>query len=341
MERRRVIGGMIPDPPWPAREACSRWSHTNLGDIESYPLLKHELDDLLERFSRIVFSRIYPGFLTSGATESNLLALMYWRKKGKRRVIATKASHYSVSKAAYILGMGYREYSIDEIVDNAGPNDVVVVTMGKTETGFVDDVDLIYDRVREKGAAIHIDAAYFGSIARFVLGKDLYLDEFMATFAVDLHKIPESPPPAGVLFAFSDKVIEDLWFESPYLPGKRQFGILGTRPGCSVFAASVSLRIVMEDWPGGPSGLAYDLNSVVDDIVGDLSRVGFESIGGPAPIRCIKHKYIYKIRKYLENNGYRVYSCLGDGIRIVAMPHHIWQGYKWIKDALVTAAEEG
>ncbi|MCE4600721.1 MAG: pyridoxal-dependent decarboxylase [Desulfurococcales archaeon] len=266
---------------------------------------------------------------------------MYWRRRGKRRVIATKGSHYSVSKAAYILGMDYREYSIEEIIDNVDPSDVVVATMGKTETGFVDDVDIIYDRVREKGSAIHIDAAYFGSIARFVLRKDLHLDEFMATFAVDLHKIPESPPPAGVLFAFSEEVIEDLWFESPYLPGKRQFGILGTRPGCSVFASSVALRIVMEEWPEGPSGLARDLNSVINDIVRDLSRVGFDSVGGPAPIKCIKHKYIDKIRKYLEDKGYRVYSCLGNGIRIVAMPHNIWQGYKWIKDALITAAEEG
>jgi len=341
MATRKVIGGMIPDPPWPAREACARWSHTNLGDIDSYPMLRETLEDVLIRFSRVVFSQVYPGAMTSGATESNLLALLYWRQKGKKRVLSTRGSHYSIQKAASILRMEYREYPINEILDKINREDVVVVTLGKTEDGGIDDFSILYDIVRKRNTVIHVDAAYFGTIAQYILKKKLYLDEHIATLAVDLHKIPEAPPPAGVLYAYNEDIMRDLWYDSPYIPGKRQFGILGTRPGCSVYAASVSLRIVVEEWPGGPRGLAEDLENMIHEISNKLMELDYKVEGGPAPIRCFKHHKIKKIRDYLYKKGYKVYSCKGNGIRIVAMPHNIWQGYKWIIRELTSAVQEG
>lgn len=340
----RVIGGMIPEPPWPAREACSKWAHTNMGDLDSYPGLREVHDNVVERFSKIVFGKVYPGMMTSGATESNMLALLYWRMKGKRRVVAFPHTHYSVRKAAHILGLKYVEVSHESISDVLKDTDIAVVTLGTTETGAIDPLDEITDLSRARRAAVHVDAAYYGAIIRYsdAAGNLLVeLDDTVSTMAVDLHKIPEAPPPAGVLFAWQKELLDSLWFESPYHPGKRQFGLLGTRPGCSAYAASISLRLIVEEWPLGPRGLARDLEEMTSVITRELRDYGYRGVGGPAPIRCLQHDNIREIISNIRSMGYSVYSCLGGGIRIVAMPHHVWKGYRWIIRILREATLEG
>ncbi len=339
MTKARVIGAMIPDPPEPAREECRRWIHVNLGDIDSYPPLPELKNILLEEFTSMVLGESLPAELTSGATESNILALFYWRRAGKKRVIGFPHTHYSVRKAADLLGMEYVE--IKDIAD-LGPSirrdSVVVATLGTTETGEIDDISFIADEARRVGAGVHVDAAFYGPMYRYKHGE-LELDEVVATLAVDLHKIPEAPPPAGVLIAYDYHVLESLFYDAHYIPSKKQFGILGTRPGCVVPAALLSLRIVVTERPGGPRGLAQDLDAAVEGVVRELSKKGYTSIGGPAPVRCLKHEMISEIITGLEEKGLRAYRCLGDGIRIVLMPHHLWQGYNWLVEVLSRLAE--
>ena len=324
----RVIGAMTPNPPWPARYACAMYSHWNLGDPASYPEMLEEKQNLLNRFSNIVFGRQYPGELTSGATESNILALLYWRRKGKRRVVATPTTHYSIRKATEILGMEYSLVGESRITSA----DVVVITIGTTEYGGISPDPGIIEEARRVGAGVHVDAAYAGAIARY-LGEPPVkgLDETVATMSVDLHKIPESPPPAGVLYTYDTEVLETLSWEAPYIPTSRQFGLLGTRPGCVVKAASVALRVTMEEYPGGPSKLASDLAGMVSKLAEELEPLGFQPIGGPYPVRCMLHDNTGRIIEGLKRRGISAYTCHGGrGIRIVAMPHYLWEGYEWM-----------
>jgi len=333
---RKVIGAMTPHPPAPAREACARTSHWNLGDPDSYPEMVEAKKDLLERFSHIVLGYTVPAEVTSGASESNLLALLYWRLQGKKRVLATPDTHYSVRKAAHILGLSYTE------TDNPQPTgeDIVVATVGKTEYGTTDPVRDLYEKAAASGAGLHVDAAYAGTLARAYDPKLLpRLDETLATVTVDLHKIPESLPPAGVLFTYDTRVLETLSWQAPYIPSGRQFGMLGTRPGCVVAAASLSLRIVVEEHPGGPAALLEELNNVVVTISEKLRDAGYRPIGGPFPVRCLLHSETPRIIERLALRGIGAYRCGGGrGLRIVGMPHLLWEGYEWIVNELRAAA---
>jgi len=333
---RRVIGAMTPHPPSPAREACVRTIHWNLGDPDSYPEMVEEKHDLIDRFSRIVFGRTMPGELTSGASESNMLAALYWRARGKKRIIATPGTHYSVRKAAILLGMEYQEQADPQPTRD----DLLVLTVGKTEYGMSDPVGDLVERAARAGAGVHVDAAYAGTIARLVDPSLVpQLDSTLATLTVDLHKIPESPPPAGVLFAAEEGILEQLWWRAPYIPTGRQFGLLGTRPGCIVRAASISLRLVVEERPGGPSSLLHTLNSIIEDIVSRLETYGFQARGGPFPIRCLEHPKTGEILDQLRKQGVSAYRCGGGrGVRIVALPHHEWEGYEWVIKELQEAA---
>ncbi len=334
-----VIGGMIPDPPWPVREECARWVHVNLGDPSSYPLLNEMIKKLLLKFSKIVLGRKVPGIVTSGASESNLLALYYWRLKGKRRVIIFPHTHYSISKSAKILKLNkILVNDINELEKKLQSTDVIVATLGTTEEGLVDDIKRLRELAESRGAVIHIDAAYYGAIYRYSLKREIPIDEVSPTIAVDLHKIPEAPPPAGILFTYNNNILDSLYFDAPYIPSKKQFGILGTRQGCVIPASLKAISIVYENWINGPRGLARSLEREIIDIEVELTEKGYMSHGGPAPIRCLTHPRIPEILLNLERSGFHVYTCHGGrGIRLVAMPHHIWKGYYWLIEVLSRA----
>lgn len=138
------------------------------------------------------------GVFTSGGTQSNLMALLLarewqatsvhgagqtWRhglpaEAGRWRIFVSAASHFSLTKAAAILGLG-----ADAIVpvatdahwrmDNAAleralaaakaDGDIpvaIVATFGTTDFGSLDDVAAIATIARRHGLWLHVDAAY-------------------------------------------------------------------------------------------------------------------------------------------------------------------------------------
>lgn len=310
----------------------------NLGDPESYPEMREAAIKALDLLARVSLARTYPGMMTSGATESNILAAFYWRGRGKRRIQYTPGAHYSVVKAARLLGM-----KAEVIVDPGQVKEdaLVVVTIGKTEDGSTDSVVELVEAAAKAGAAVHVDAAYAGPLAPSLTGLRLELDEVVATVAIDFHKVPEAPPPAGALYAFSEDVIDALNFEAHYIPSGKQPGLLGTRPGCIAFAALEAVRLTLLSWPGGPGGLAGDLDAMIRDISRRAEEAGYIVEGGPYPVRCLAHPGAPDLVSRLNRLGVKAYKCRGGGVRLVAMPHHLWEGYEWMIEALYEAVGYG
>ncbi|MBI1350886.1 MAG: aminotransferase class V-fold PLP-dependent enzyme [Actinomycetales bacterium] len=130
------------------------------------------------------------GSFTSGGTISNITALAAARERalpgcrttgmgGRRpRLYCSDEAHYSVTRAAELLGIGrenVRDIAIDELrrmdpVDLARQIDediaegvtpiAVVATGGTTLTGAVDPIDAIADVCRDRGVWLHVDGAY-------------------------------------------------------------------------------------------------------------------------------------------------------------------------------------
>lgn len=292
----------------------------------------------LEELARVSLAKNYPGMMTSGATESNILAALYWRERGKRRIQYTPGAHYSVAKAAHILGMRVEEIRHPKLIKEDA---LVVVTIGKTEDGSLDDVEEIVEVAEKAGAAVHVDAAYAGPLAPALIGLRLELNEVVSTVAIDFHKIPESPPPAGALYAYTNDILESLAYEAKYIPSGRQPGILGTRPGCIAFAALEAVRFTLLSWPGGPAGLAARLDSMIEEISSAAEDAGYRVEGGPFPVRCLKLPGVGDLASRLNRLGVKAYRCKGGGVRVVAMPHHIWEGYKWMIEVLAEAVRHG
>lgn len=134
------------------------------------------------------------GAITPGGSLSNLMGMMIARNEalaGARevglpgsplRVYTSAASHYSVRKAAGILGLGregvrkiptdevgrMRPDALDEAIDRdrqAGAVPVMInATAGTTVLAAFDPLDALADVAERHGVWLHVDAAYGGSV---------------------------------------------------------------------------------------------------------------------------------------------------------------------------------
>ncbi len=328
--KMRVIGGMIPKP-YPAVIAeCDKYIYYNAGDPSSYPGLEEAIREIVEYSSVLALEKAYPGWITSGATEGNILSILYWRDKGKKRVVAFDTAHYSVRKAAFIAGMEYVEVptingyqpDVERLRSKIDEKTVVVATIGTTETGFIDPIEEIRDLVESTDAGLHVDAAFAGAIlSGLPEAPRIELDNVLATFVLDLHKIPEAPIPLGVLLAGSQEIIDNMFFDSPYIPSGRQFGLLGSRPGCSVMAGKLALELLLKRY-GSVSDIARELLGGLERLSKELAPFYELVHKAMTPIGCFASEYYNSIVERANSMGIRLYKCPRfKGIRIAILPH--------------------
>lgn len=159
------------------------------------------------------------GTFTSGGTISNITALASAREAaipGAREhglagirptIYCSKEAHYSVTRAAEILGIGadnVREIDIDaqrrmradalreqiqrDLVEGCKPM-AIVATTGTTLTGAVDPIEQLADVAQEFGVWLHVDGAYGVPAAAVASRAHLFagLDR-VDSVTVDCHK---------------------------------------------------------------------------------------------------------------------------------------------------------
>lgn len=179
------------------------------------------------------------GSFTSGGTESNLTALLLAREHaaaGRPRVFCSGEAHFSVARAAGVLGLGEDAVvavPVDErhrmdpaelrrLLDEserAGEVPVAVVaTAGTTDFGVVDPLPEIATTAAERSTWLHVDAAYGGgALFSDRLGPLLRGLERADSVALDLHKLGWQPVAAGVLLVRSAELFAPLERRVSYL----------------------------------------------------------------------------------------------------------------------------
>lgn len=194
------------------------------------------------------------GVLTSGGTESNLMGLMLARDRvlgavnGRRvemsgvsggpraRILASAAAHFSVQRAAALLGLGedavipvpvdrnlrMRERELAGLLETCRRRGqvpvAVVATAGTTDTGAVDPLRACAELAAAHGAWLHVDAAYGGGA---LLSDRLapLLDGIGAADSVSLdwHKLGWQPAAAGVFLVRESETYASLARRAVYL----------------------------------------------------------------------------------------------------------------------------
>lgn len=180
------------------------------------------------------------GAVTSGGTESNLTGLLLAREHalanalgahpvatgipaemhGRLRILCSETTHFSVARAAGVLGLGEdsvvgvpldRDHRMNPqalrslLVDLRARGDLpvaVVATAGTTDLGVIDPLAELAEVATEHDTWLHVDAAYGGgALFSEQLAPLLAGIEHADSVAIDLHKLGWQPVAAGVLLA--------------------------------------------------------------------------------------------------------------------------------------------
>ncbi|WP_229406384.1 aspartate aminotransferase family protein [Micromonospora sp. NBRC 110038] len=218
-------------------------------------LIERRLIDWTAR--RIGLGPAADGVFTSGGSQSNLQALLLAREEAcarnpaprrellpRLRVLTSAAGHFSVQKAATLLGLdadAVRTVPTDadrrmcpdalhaELTRCQRDGHIVmavVATAGTTDFGSIDPLDAIADRCAAAGARLHVDAAYGCGLLVSPTRRHLLAGiERADSVTVDYHKSFFQPVSSSALLVRDGQVLRYATYHADYLnPAPRASG---------------------------------------------------------------------------------------------------------------------
>lgn len=193
---------------------------------------------------RIGFGPTADGIFTSGGTQTNLQALLLAREHARSRgvavhrmrVLASADAHFSVEKAARLLGLepdavvpvrvgsdramdpGALNHGLGLLTDAGLVPVAVVATAGTTDFGAVDPLATVAELARAYGAWCHVDAAYGGGLlASTTRRARLSGIERADSVTVDFHKTWFQPVSASALVVADGRHLGHVTYHADYL----------------------------------------------------------------------------------------------------------------------------
>jgi L-2,4-diaminobutyrate decarboxylase len=194
------------------------------------------------------------GVLTSGGTQSNLMGLLLARDAAGRqlggdvaaaglgpeaarwRVLCSEAAHFSVQRAASLLGLGRQSVvavatgpdgrllpdALDATVRRLRSRGLapiaLVATAGTTDLGAIDPLPALADRARRQRLWLHVDAAVGGALLLSERHR-ARLEGLAAadSIAIDFHKLLWQPLARGLFLVRERGALAPLEVEVAYL----------------------------------------------------------------------------------------------------------------------------
>jgi L-2,4-diaminobutyrate decarboxylase len=238
-----------------AADALAGATNPSLDSWDQAPVATHLEQRLVAALAaRVGFPPAADGVVTSGGTQSNLMGLLLARDTaaaragrdvaadgldpgaGGRPVLCSELAHFSVARAAAVLGLGGRSVRrvpvdadrrlrLDELdraldrLDAAGQAPAALVaTAGTTDFGSIDPLPGLAERARARGLWLHVDAAYGGAL----LFSDRHRGrlegiEAADSVAVDFHKLLWQPAGCGAFLVRDRAALAPLEVTVPYL----------------------------------------------------------------------------------------------------------------------------
>jgi len=240
----------------------------------------HQIEeDLLRICAEVILGaekNTWDGFVASGGTEANIQAMWIFRNiwldknsgtqnhfhSGQLHVIASEDSHYSMEKGVNLLGMSCyrvkidetnnREINLEELLKEIKERQsvgilkfLIVLNMGSTNFGSVDDIDRVTKLLDDNNVnyEIHVDAAFGGFIYTFTNpdNKLIFTHPKIMSFTLDAHKMLQMPYGTGIFLTKKNRIEKVTTASATYIPGK-DVTICGSRSGANTIAIWMMLQ---------------------------------------------------------------------------------------------------
>jgi len=255
-----------------ADEAYRRFSSANALNTDAFPSLRTIQADVVDiAIGWLGGDPGAAGFMTSGGTESILLAVKGSRERGRReRSVATPnivlptSAHAAFEKGCYYFGLESRRIPVrddwradpEAMADAVDDNTVLIVgSAPQYPQGVIDPIEAIAAIGAERGVSVHVDACMGGVMLPYLarLGHAIppwnFAVEGVTSMSVDLHKFGYTAKGASVI-AYRNKqlrsyqtYVTDNWLGGVY----GSSGILGTKSGGSMAAAWAVMNHLGDD----------------------------------------------------------------------------------------------
>ena len=239
-----------------ADQAYAMYGSTNGLNADAFPSLKKFQADVVATVNRWVHGdETSAGFMTSGGTESILLAVKAARERGRREfgitqpnVVLPTSAHAAFEKACYYFGLESRRVAVradwradvEATRQAVDANTVLIVgSAPQYPQGVVDPIVDLAAIARERNINCHVDACMGGVTLTFLerLGENIPLWDFrvdgVTSISVDLHKYGYTSKGASVIMHRNRQLrsyqtfVTDNWLGGFY----GSSGVLGTKSG--------------------------------------------------------------------------------------------------------------
>lgn len=335
-EDGKILGSMFTEPHEISRCAHAMFWEANLGNPGLCPGAAKLEREAVAMLARMVHGEGVGGYITSGGTEANITGIWLARKlSGKKDLLIPKSAHFSLYKAADILGMNPVEVELDEnyrtdlgdLERKLKKSDAAAVVgiAGTTEFGAVDPIEKMAEVASD--TFLHVDAAFGGFVLPFLdddrrsgIGAWDFSVNGVSSMTIDPNKMGLSTTPSGAFLVRDEKRLERIKFSSPYLTSDRTLSMLGTRAS----ASAVSSFAVMKHL--GQEGYRAVVSKCMQNR--DYMREKIEKLGvglATEPTINILGVVLPELRaslKLLEERGWKLSVARNpECLRIIVMPH--------------------
>lgn len=255
-----------------ADQALAMYASTNGLNADAFPSLKKFQSEVVQMVSTWVHSGDQAaGFMTSGGTESILLAVKGARERGRREkgitnpnVVLPTSAHAAFEKACYYFGLETRriavdtEWRADVTAMSAAIDSNTVLLVGSAPQypqGVIDPITEIASLGLSLDINVHVDACMGGVTLPFLerLGLPITPWDFrvdgVTSISVDLHKYGYTAKGASVILHRNKKLrsyqtfVTDNWLGGFY----GSSGVLGTKSGGPMAAAWAVMNYLGDD----------------------------------------------------------------------------------------------
>ena len=319
-----------------AEKAYRIYLSSNLGDPGLFPGSVKLEKEVIKDLATLLHGKNSVGFLVSGGTEANLLALLAARNMAhvnQPEVVLPQSAHFSFTKICNLLNLkpvyadldGGFKVDLLSVKKCISKNTVAIVgTAGTAELGVVDPIEELAKIALEKNVWLHVDAAFGGLVIPFLKDPKYKFDFSLGavdSMTVDPHKMGMAAISTGGILFKDLKSLDFIKTETPYLTESVQYTFVGTRSGASAASAWAVFRLLGID---GFQKIVDNCIKTTQLLTDGLKDSGFNLLVEPTLniVAFLSSHGTKNLAEKLWEKGWFVsYVPRYDCIRIVLMPH--------------------